>query len=369
MAVNDKRLIEQGFPCHQVGAETQRERGASSALPPLYYLHVWWARRPLTPSRAAILGSLLPADTNPESFVRSLGIEKKQVTINGCPWTLTGKLLDRIELDPDGGEYLLVDGVVLSELTKENIRREGNRKIISDLCRSEFFQNDDFVLNRWKEESRIIREPFPPKNQSLAVERLMGDPAHIKERIAFAKSKEVQNVLGTSIKWAPEDLYGYTRAFMNNPALEEQNFTIMDPTSGGGSIPFEALRLGHTVIANELNPVATGILYATLDYPARFGISLLDDIEFWGKKLLQHVEEKMDGLSPFSPLPGFERESLHDHLKNCPEIIPLFDVPEYDQTGILYCRQVTCPHCGGEAPLFNTCWLSKETKDPWGIRI
>jgi putative DNA methylase len=34
------RLIERGFPCHQVGAETQRERGASSALPPLYFLHV-----------------------------------------------------------------------------------------------------------------------------------------------------------------------------------------------------------------------------------------------------------------------------------------------------------------------------------------
>lgn len=29
---NDLRLIEAGFPCHQVGAETQRERGASSAL-------------------------------------------------------------------------------------------------------------------------------------------------------------------------------------------------------------------------------------------------------------------------------------------------------------------------------------------------
>ena len=73
---HDVRLIEAGFPCHQVGAETQRERGASSALPPLYYLHVWWARRPLTPSRAAILASLLPADTDPEWFLRQLGIEK-----------------------------------------------------------------------------------------------------------------------------------------------------------------------------------------------------------------------------------------------------------------------------------------------------
>src|SRR3989337_4265659 len=44
-----------------MGGKARRERGASSALPPLYFLHVWWARRPLAVSRAAILGSLLPA--------------------------------------------------------------------------------------------------------------------------------------------------------------------------------------------------------------------------------------------------------------------------------------------------------------------
>jgi hypothetical protein len=27
---NDLRLIEAGFPCHQVGARTQRERGAAA---------------------------------------------------------------------------------------------------------------------------------------------------------------------------------------------------------------------------------------------------------------------------------------------------------------------------------------------------
>jgi putative DNA methylase len=54
-------LIEQWLPIDQIGAERMRERGASSALPPLYFLRVWWARRPLTVSRAAILASLLPA--------------------------------------------------------------------------------------------------------------------------------------------------------------------------------------------------------------------------------------------------------------------------------------------------------------------
>lgn len=54
-------LIEEWLPIAKVGAECMRERGASSALPPLYFLHVWWARRPLTISRAAILASVLPA--------------------------------------------------------------------------------------------------------------------------------------------------------------------------------------------------------------------------------------------------------------------------------------------------------------------
>jgi len=53
-------LIEDWLPFEAVGAESQRERGASSALPPLYFLHVWWARRPLTVSRAAILAGVLP---------------------------------------------------------------------------------------------------------------------------------------------------------------------------------------------------------------------------------------------------------------------------------------------------------------------
>ena len=45
-----------------------------TALPPIYYLHVWWARRPLVASRAAVLASLLPADADREKFLRVLGI-------------------------------------------------------------------------------------------------------------------------------------------------------------------------------------------------------------------------------------------------------------------------------------------------------
>ena len=54
-------LISKWLPIAPLGAEARRERAASSSLPPLYFLHVWWARRPLVVSRAAVLGSVLPA--------------------------------------------------------------------------------------------------------------------------------------------------------------------------------------------------------------------------------------------------------------------------------------------------------------------
>lgn len=56
-----RTLIEDWLPIETVGCESMRERGASSALPPLYFLHVWWARRPLLASRAALLASVLPS--------------------------------------------------------------------------------------------------------------------------------------------------------------------------------------------------------------------------------------------------------------------------------------------------------------------
>lgn len=118
-----------------------------------------------------------------------------------------------------------------------------------------------------------------------------------------------------------------------------------------------------------MNPVACVILNATLKYPAQFGPDLLKDIKYWGQHLTKHVSKELDHVTPLSELPEQEKIHLKEHCKACPEHIPKFDKKEYDQTGILYCRQVTCPHCGGDAPLLNTCWLSKESGKQWGVKI
>ena len=83
----DTRLIERWLPIAALGEECIRERRSMTALPPTYYLHVWWARRPLVASRAAVLASLLPADADRQQFLHVLGIHgdpvaaKKRIAI------------------------------------------------------------------------------------------------------------------------------------------------------------------------------------------------------------------------------------------------------------------------------------------------
>ncbi|SHE31120.1 Adenine-specific DNA methylase, contains a Zn-ribbon domain [Desulforamulus putei DSM 12395] len=66
-------LIEKWFPVQELGIECQRENSSGNHPPP-NRLHVWWARRPLVVSSAAILGSILGCNTNPDWFKKFIGI-------------------------------------------------------------------------------------------------------------------------------------------------------------------------------------------------------------------------------------------------------------------------------------------------------
>lgn len=361
-----RRYIEAGFPCHQVGAETQRERDTGLA-PPTHRLHVWWARRPLTPSRAAILASLLPDDTDPDWFLRQLGIEKVQALVNGEPWTLVEDIVNRIESDGRGAEWLSVDESILGALRKEDDRRAKNREIIHVLYSSDPSFQTHPVVQRWKSESRILPQPWPRPGDRLEVRRVAADPAHVNERIAFRERDTVRAILNDEFRWDVEDLYGYRRAFERAPANEPVSVVVLDPTAGGGSIPFEALRLGLSVVCNEINPVATVVLHATLEYPLLHGPGLIEDISLWGHELLERFGARTTSLYPYrSHLPVAEQALLRERLRKCPEVFCEFNFG--DSLDYLYCRAVTCPHCEGEAPLLNTCWLSKEN-DKWAVRI
>ncbi|MDO9574635.1 MAG: DUF1156 domain-containing protein, partial [Candidatus Contubernalis sp.] len=309
--IKDLRLIEAGFPCHQVGAETQRERDTGKA-PPVNRLHVWWARRPLTPSRAAILASLLPADTDPDWFLRQLGMEKVQAQVKGEPWTLIDdRFLNRIVKDKLGREIIEVDAVVRRALQREQVVRENARELIKMIVKKKASIGEQNAIHQWIELSNPLPEPLPTEGETLLVKREAADPAWFKSVMELSASVGIR----------VPNLYGYPRAYNYQPDRQSGDITVLDPTAGGGSIPFEALRLGHQVIANELNPVAAVILYATLDYPVRFGAELGADIDNWGRKLINSLSNKLDSFFPRSfPLPNSERLILKAYLSRNVEL-------------------------------------------------
>ena len=244
--MSDTRLIERWLPIAALGEESVRERRSMTALPPTYYLHVWWARRPLVASRAAVLASLLPADADRDKFLHALGIH--------------------------------------------------------------------------------------------------GDPVASRRRIDIAKRND---------EYLGPDPYGYKRAFTYAPDAGDKKWfqraaghsldtlSILDPTAGGGSIPFEAERLGLTAIANDLNPVAALILKATVEWPAQHGPALLEEFGKLGGQFVRRAEPKYEGVFPAEP------EGVRID-------------------GYLWARTVVCPYCGGVVPLSPNWRLAPDGR---GVRL
>jgi adenine-specific DNA methylase len=236
-------LIDGWFPTGEVGVESVRERSASSALPPLYFLHVWFARRPLVASRAAVLASILPPDTTRKEFLELLGIPHDK------------------------------------------------------------------------------------------------DVVAAAEKLARAKANKVK---------LKENPLSWERAFKHTPkqpqldALQEkisrfwgrERILVLDPMAGGGSIPYEALRLGLDVVAGELNPVAYIVLKATLEYPVKFRDRLLQAVRDFCEEVHRRAKSE---LEPF--FPKKVGESVYAYL---------------------WARTVKCPSCGLFIPLSPNWWIVRE---------
>ncbi len=233
----DRRLIEKWLPIAALSEECIRERRSMTALPPTYYLHVWFARRPLVASRAAILGSLLPADADRAKFLWTLGIHK--------------------------------------------------------------------------------------------------DPVATKAQIVRAKAEGID--LGNNP-------YGYPRAFQFLPPRDDQigQLTLLDPAAGGGSIPFEALRVGLNCVANDLNQVAALLLHATVRLPALYGWALHRRYLQLSAEFQRRAQSHFEGIFPAEAA----------------------DVRTVD--GYLWARTVTCPYCGGLVPLSPNWRLDAEGT---GVRL
>ena len=126
-----------------------------------------------------------------------------------------------------------------------------------------------------------------------------------------------------------------------NQNLVAENPVVLDITAGGGSIPFEAGRLGFKNIANELNPVAGLILRATCEWPQKYGCKLQEHFQEVKDRFLDKVRELTANLYPEEPQP--DRKTRVPHNTGLPA--------KRDAQTYLFARTVTCQSCEGTIPL------------------
>lgn len=139
---------------------------------------------------------------------------------------------------------------------------------------------------------------------------------------------------------------------------------VLDPFSGGGSIPLEALCLGCETYAGDLNPVAVLIEKATLEYPQKYGQKikvkeetptgtvekeinpLLEDVKKWGEWVLEETKKEIGKFYPNEPDGS----------------IPV---------GYIWARTVNCmnPNCGIEIPLMRQTWLAKKDNKKIALKM
>ena len=112
---------------------------------------------------------------------------------------------------------------------------------------------------------------------------------------------------------------------------------VVDPFSGGGSIPLEALRLGCEAFASDLNPVACLILKVMLEDIPREGPKLAEELRRIGAEIKREAEKELADLYPKDP----------------DGATPI---------AYLWARTVRCesPNCGAEIPLARSLWLCKK---------
>ena len=135
------------------------------------------------------------------------------------------------------------------------------------------------------------------------------------------------------------------RSFLHNPAfvVEDQQCSpvIVDLSAGGGSIPFEAGRLGLRTIANELNPVAGLILRATCEWPQQYGWELFQQFQEVSASFLNRVRELTTGLYPQEPQPDEAPGNQGNSSVRAKRYVWAY----------LFARTLTCPFCEGTIPL------------------
>ena len=114
---------------------------------------------------------------------------------------------------------------------------------------------------------------------------------------------------------------------------------VLDPFGGSGALPFAAAWLGCESHSMDYNPVAVFIQKCSLEYPAKYGKSLIDDVRDAADTIQQEIREAVGKFYPDG--------EINDGLT-------------YDFYGYRRCRTIPCM-CGATIPLVKSYVLSESS--------
>ena len=264
-------FIETQFPIARLSAESYKERKANNSQT-LTRLGKWWGRKPLILVRASILGMLMPASNDPkrdrEIFLKiltmddagTLGRWRKDKKFSITELGLLATKIERQcwnELDL-GVEEAKREVERLRLASKDLVgaseeEKTAARAAIDEAVRSVVLR--DGALKAYLEELQIAvfsRQTYPDRLRRCERPENVDGPTP-------ETWVEINAHLGTSANCLPDlvEQLGQ-RTFGHTPR-------VGDAFCGGGSIPFEAARIGCEAFGSDLNPVAGLLTWASLN--------------------------------------------------------------------------------------------------------
>lgn len=288
---DDLSFIEVQFPVSKISKESYSERKGAQGQT-LTGLGKWWGRKPLVLVRAVILGLLLPSTDDPEAD-REVFLALMTMDDDGMLRRLDGSIPARelFDLLPPGDRdaFETTNGRIA---WKRGVSSEERRRL----------QRRAFLGMSYDSRLKYCKRP----------EEVDG-PSDVRwERInAF---------LGTTALSLPELVRELgERRFGHVPR-------IGDAFSGGGSIPFEAARVGCDAYASDINPVAALLTWGALNVVGG-GPEAVNRVKTAQHHVFKEVERQVDGW-------GIERNELG-----------------WIADAYLYCTEVHDPTTGWRVPL------------------
>jgi putative DNA methylase len=142
---------------------------------------------------------------------------------------------------------------------------------------------------------------------------------------------------------------------------------VLDLFGGGGAIPLEAARLSCESHAVELNPVAHLIELCTVAFPQQFGAELADDVEKWGRLVLDRTHEAVSDVLTRIPDKRSQPAGQQSLGIGVPDNL---DAAYLSVVAYYWTRTIPCPNpnCGGTVPLYRQTWLRKKSSGYVALR-